>query len=45
MENNKLMETCPEYPKFGAYRKRNKFIKVLNDSVWDLPAPVNLNVW
>lgn len=33
----------PEYPKFGPYRKRNKFLKILNDSVWDLPAPVNLN--
>ena len=35
----------PEYPKFGAYRKRNKFVKVLNDRIWDLPAPVNLNAW
>lgn len=23
----------PEYPKFGPYRKRNKFVKILNDSV------------
>lgn len=34
-----------EYPVFGAYRKRNKFVKILNDRVWDLPAPVNLNAW
>ena len=34
-----------EYPKFGPYRKRNKFLKLLNDRVWDLPTPVNLNAW
>lgn len=34
-----------EYPTFGAYRKRNKFVKILNDRIWDLPAPVNLNAW
>lgn len=35
----------PEYPKLGPYRKRNKFIKVLNDRLWDLPSPINLNAW
>ena len=46
LEHNELfVESSPEYPNFGAYRKRNKFVKILNDSVWDLPAPVNLNAW
>ena len=27
------------------YRKTNKFLKVLNDSFYDLPCPLNLNIW
>lgn len=31
-KNNGLtIEDGPEFPKFGPYRKRNKFIKVVND--------------
>jgi len=27
------------------YRKRNRFLKVLNDRFYDLPCPLNLNAW
>nr|YP_009407592.1 cytochrome b [Modiolus philippinarum]ASB29976.1 cytochrome b [Modiolus philippinarum] len=29
----------------GPYRKNNVLLKILNNALWDLPTPVNLNVW
>nr|YP_009681499.1 cytochrome b [Gregariella coralliophaga]QDO71894.1 cytochrome b [Gregariella coralliophaga] len=31
--------------KVGPLRKRHVLLKILNDSFYDLPCPVNLNVW
>nr|YP_010305146.1 cytochrome b [Vignadula atrata]ULT46698.1 cytochrome b [Vignadula atrata] len=30
---------------YGPFRDSNKLLKILNNSLYDLPAPVNLNVW
>nr|YP_010534925.1 cytochrome b [Modiolus modulaides]UYA96808.1 cytochrome b [Modiolus modulaides] len=29
----------------GPFRKNHILLKILNNALWDLPAPVNLNVW
>nr|AFR45255.1 cytochrome b [Mytilus californianus] len=29
----------------GPWRKTNKLVKIMNDSFYDLPCPINLNAW